>query len=79
MQDSEIVNLIHDLPFPSTVGMSKEDRIAGVKQMLMDLSDLARIDGCIAAAWAIELACVAAQQRNAMNHINEISALPIVQ
>jgi hypothetical protein len=75
----EIVNLIYDLPFPSTQGMSKEDRIAGVKQMLFDLSDLARIDGCVAAAWAIELACVAAQQCNALNHVNQISSIPVIQ
>lgn len=74
MQDSEIVNLIHDLPFPSTQGMAKEDKVNGVKRMLFDLSDMARIDGNVAAAWAIELAAVAANQAHALNLISELSS-----
>ncbi len=74
MEDSEIVNLIHDLPFPSTQGMSITDKVNGVQQMLCDLSDMARIDGNVAAAWAIELAAVAAAQRHVLNLLGELSS-----
>lgn len=42
------------IPTTSTKHMAYEERVDGIRQMLTDLNDLARIDGCIAAAWAAE-------------------------
>jgi len=39
---------------PSVRGMSHEDRVAGITQMIADLQRLAKDDGCVAAAWALE-------------------------
>ena len=35
--------------------MTNEEYSAGVAQMILDLYDLATKDGCIAAAWSLEL------------------------
>lgn len=40
---------------PSTARMDPEERADGVRQMLEDLTMLARRDGCVAAAWALEV------------------------
>ena len=38
----------------STQHMSNGERAQGIEQMLRDLLELARNDGCVAAAWAYE-------------------------
>lgn len=43
-----------ELVTPSTEHMDRDERAAGVLQMLADLRMLAERDGCIAAAWALE-------------------------
>ena len=43
-----------DLPTKSTIKMTYEERLASIETMLSDLNQLARKDGCIAAAWALE-------------------------
>lgn len=43
------------VPIRSTVGMCEQERLDGTKQMLDDLGALAENDGCIAAAWALEV------------------------
>lgn len=40
---------------PSTKHMDREERRDGIEVMLSDLNQLARRDGCIAAAWALEM------------------------
>lgn len=35
--------------------MGSEEREAGIHQMILDLGTLAKQDGCVAAAWAIEM------------------------
>ncbi len=46
--------LLSEPPTKSTVHMSHGERLDGVQQMLADLERLAKEDGCIAAAWALE-------------------------
>lgn len=41
-------------PTKSTAHMSHEERVDGIAQMLADLDCMAKNDGCIAAAWALE-------------------------
>ena len=41
-------------PTKSTLHMSESERQSGVLQMLADLDELAKRDGCVAAAWALE-------------------------
>jgi len=40
---------------PSTARMSPDERHEGVMQMIEDLAILASRDGCVAAAWALEV------------------------
>ena len=42
------------IPTKSTRHIHLKEREDGIGQMLRDLEMLARIDGCIAAAWALE-------------------------
>jgi hypothetical protein len=59
MGDEEVRNSAESLskiPTKSTAGMHETDRVNGIEQMLVDLRQLAEGDGCIAAAWAYELA-----------------------
>lgn len=44
------------IDLPSTRHLSFQERRQGISVMLSDLERLATIDGCIAAAWALELA-----------------------
>jgi hypothetical protein len=44
-----------DIVTPSTKHMSPEERQDGIDQMIADLTKLAEVDGCIAAAWALEV------------------------
>lgn len=46
--------LLSEPPTKSTAHMSHGERLDGIQQMLADLERLARQDGCIAAAWALE-------------------------
>lgn len=41
-------------PTESTKSMGHGERVRGIEQMLHDLERLAREDGCVAAAWALE-------------------------
>jgi hypothetical protein len=62
--------LLTEPPTKSTAHMSHGERLDGVCQMLMDLEQLARQDGCIAAAWALEKLIAVAEQGPA--HESEI-------
>lgn len=50
-----MIEALADIPIPSTEYMCQEDKCGGVAQMIDDLETLARKDGCIAAAWALEV------------------------
>lgn len=50
-----VTNKLAFVVTPSTEGMSFNERRAGISQMLDDLAKLATDDGCIAAAWALEV------------------------
>ena len=57
MDSQEFTDLVKKLahkPTKSTRDMDWESRCDGIRQMLVDLHTLARVDGCIAAAWACE-------------------------
>lgn len=41
-------------PTESTKHLGHGDRVRGIEQMLHDLERLAKDDGCVAAAWALE-------------------------
>lgn len=41
-------------PTKSTAHMNEPERRSGIFQMLADLDQLAKRDGCVAAAWALE-------------------------
>ena len=58
----DIAEILARKPTPSTKSMHIVDRCNGVHQMLMDLQELAKRDGCIAAAWALEFAVMIAEQ-----------------
>lgn len=49
-----MTELLSEPPTSSTAHMSHGERLDGVCQMLSDLERLAKEDGCIAAAWALE-------------------------
>lgn len=50
-----VTNKLAFVVTPSTEHMSFSERRAGISQMLNDLAKLATDDGCIAAAWALEV------------------------
>ena len=49
------VQILSRVPTPSTRHMDPAEREAGIATMLSDLHRLASEDGCIAAAWALEM------------------------
>lgn len=51
----ELISSLADIPIASTEGMSQNEAIAGVAQMISDLQRLAQKDGCIADGWALEV------------------------
>lgn len=52
---SDLADRLAKHPLNSYRHMSHEELAAGIKQMLADLDTLAMRDGCIAAAWAVEV------------------------
>lgn len=47
---------VYDIPRPAFYhAMPDPEWLAGCQQMLADLGRLAAVDGCIAAAWALEI------------------------
>ena len=52
----------------STQHMAEQERADGILQMLRDLNRLARENGCIAAAWALEFAC---EQANLLHSLTD--------
>ena len=61
----DIAEILAKLPTASTKAMHIVDRCNGIHQMLCDLNQLARKDGCIAAAWALEFVSMVAEQERA--------------
>ncbi|MBE9242767.1 hypothetical protein [Synechocystis salina] len=55
MDINQQIEEIAKLPLNSFKGMEMEDRINGTSQMVSDLERLAIDDGCIAAAFALDL------------------------
>ncbi|MBE9193871.1 hypothetical protein IQ219_00675 [Synechocystis sp. LEGE 06083] len=55
MDINQQIEEIAKLPLNSFKGMEMEDRINGTSQMVSDLERLAIVDGCIAAAFALDL------------------------
>jgi len=56
-EERSLMRVAHQLakmPTRSTAHMVDWEREEGIQQMLADLQELARRDGCIAAAWAVE-------------------------
>lgn len=51
----QLAEALATVPAPSTKHMEREEREQSVWQMLADLWRLAKSDGCIAAAWALEI------------------------
>jgi len=54
-EELNALKVLANIPIPSTQYMSDEEKRDGVEQMLRDLRQLARQDGCIAAGWALEI------------------------
>jgi len=54
MSDTQLVEYLVDNRPPNYDYMGREEYAAGVGTMLDDLDRLARQDGCIAAAWALD-------------------------
>ena len=52
---SELSEYLSTIPTISTKHMEQAEREAGIQTMLNDLFHLADRDGCIAAAWALEI------------------------
>jgi len=61
----DIAETLAKKPTESTKSMHMADRCNGIHQMLCDLNQLARKDGCIAAAWALEFVSMVAEQQRA--------------
>ena len=61
----DIAQTLAKMPTASTRDMHMADRCNGIHQMLCDLNQLARKDGCIAAAWALEFVEMVAEQQRA--------------
>jgi len=61
----DIAEILAKVPTQSTKAMHIVDRCNGIHQMLCDLNQLARQDGCIAAAWALEFVAMVAEQERA--------------
>jgi len=61
----DIAQTLAKMPTASTKSMDITDRSNGIYQMLCDLNQLARKDGCIAAAWALEFVSHVAEQERA--------------
>ena len=59
----DIAELLAKMPTSSTKAMHAVDRFNGIHQVLLDLNELARSDGCIAAAWALEFVSMVAEQQ----------------
>ena len=53
--NSNMIMKLAEVPIKSTASMSDQDRISGTACMIADLKMLADKDGCIAAAWALEV------------------------
>lgn len=51
----DTIEQLADMTIPSTTMMSRSERLAGTETMVADLTRLAEEDGCIAAAWALEM------------------------
>jgi hypothetical protein len=62
----DIADILAENPTASTKSMHITDRCNGIHQMLCDLNQLARKDGCIAAAWALEFVSMVAEQQRAI-------------
>jgi len=54
-EELNAVKVLASIEIPTTRYMGDEEKRDGVEQMLRDLRQLARQDGCIAAAWAVEV------------------------
>jgi hypothetical protein len=61
----DIAEILAKTPTASTNTMHITDRFNGIHQMLLDLNELAKRDGCMAAAWALEFVSMVAEQRRA--------------
>jgi hypothetical protein len=59
----EVAEILARMPTQSTKAMHILDRFNGIHQMLLDLNEMARSDGCIAAAWALEFVSMVAEQQ----------------
>lgn len=59
----DIAEILAKMPTASTKAMHIVDRFNGIDQMLKDLQELAKSDGCIAAAWAFEFVSMIAEQQ----------------
>lgn len=55
MNSAEQLNELARIDCPSYRHMEEQERADGILTMLNDLNQLARRDGCIAAAWALEM------------------------
>lgn len=56
VEEKATAESIADIDLPSMRHITdRDERIAGCRQMLEDLERLAKSDGCIAAAWALEV------------------------
>jgi hypothetical protein len=51
---TRLVKKLAHQPTKSTKDMDWESRCEGIRQMLVDLHQMASKDGCVAAAWAVE-------------------------
>ena len=65
MTTEDIAEILAKHPTTLTRDMHIVDRFNGIHQMLCDLNQLAREDGCIAAAWALEFVSMIAEQERA--------------
>jgi hypothetical protein len=65
----DIAEILAKVPTQSTKAMHITDRCTGIHQMLCDLNQLARKDGCIAAAWALEFVSMVAEQEQAKERV----------
>lgn len=69
------------LRLPSTEHLTHQERVDGTRQMIADLHRIADSDGCIAAAWALELikknaaACVRISGRESQRNLSNGNCL----
>lgn len=86
-EENEVAIILAKSPTESTKHMGTEEREEGILTMLRDLELLARKDGCVAAAWALEFIVTHARAKPrllhawlaaARQHFDERQVVPVV-